>query len=111
MSRVLPCLLCGIEDHDVAIGLVEIPEPERRVVDVRVLVNSDGRDLTTVQQVRERYAAEPRCRDTAACRRRVATIETARIAALRAEVAAAEPVAEPVAPPAHEPTTGSEWLL
>lgn len=47
--RKSACLLCGLEDHDVQMGLVSWSNP----ID------------------RQKYAAMPRCKDRAACRARV----------------------------------------
>lgn len=70
MSRPLPCGACGIEDYDVQMKLVEFPEGDRRTVPV--LINGES------VEVPERYAREPRCRDTDACDARVRAFEEPR---------------------------------
>ncbi len=75
MSQLHTCLACGLKDYDVRMTLVEVPEGEQRIIDVAVVTSEDGHGRPTgmeTRQVRERFAAEPRCRDKVACREREA---------------------------------------
>jgi len=77
-------------------GLVDVPPEQQRVVSVGLVSAETSRGISgfAYSDVRERYISEPRCRDKAACRKRV------------------EAMAEPtdvVAPPAVE--EGPSWLL
>lgn len=76
---MMTCLLCGHQDRDVSVGLVEIPEPERRVVSVSVVAIETSRGPTAFDQVevRESYAPMPRCRDRQACAARVRALPPA----------------------------------
>lgn len=77
MSRMLSCLACGQSDWGVAMRVLEVPLAEQRVVDVTIVLEENSRGVTEfgTRQVRERYVAEPRCKDTRACAERVAVIE------------------------------------
>lgn len=88
------CLQCGTEDRDVVVGLVEIPDDERRVVSVSVVAVETRQGPTAFDQleVRERYAAMPRCRDRKVCADRVAVLERAAAPAPEPE-AAEDPMA------------------
>lgn len=98
----MTCLLCGREDRDVSVGLVEIPEPERRVVSVSVVASETSRGPTSFAQVdvRETYAQMPRCRDRAACAERVRALPPDPSEQPRTAV-------EPVA--AHDDEEGPTW--
>lgn len=93
MTVVKACLLCGTEDRDVVVSLVEIPKDEQRVVSVSIVTIETKQGPTAFDQrdVRERYAAMPRCRDRAACAVRVAAIECA-----HAPVVEPEPTEDPM---------------
>lgn len=83
------CLACGLKDYDVRVTLVEVPEAEQRVIEVAIVTQEDSHGRPTgmeQRQVRERFAAEPRCRDKAACRVREAAA-WAEFEATRANVA------------------------
>lgn len=94
------CLLCGIEGRDVSVGLVEIPEPERRIVSVSVVAIETSRGPTSFDQVdvRETYAPMPRCRDRAACAERVKAFADP----------SEEPLAAIPAPAAHDSSDDEE---
>jgi hypothetical protein len=110
VERDLPCLACGVEGRegrDVMFKVVEVPEEERRVVSVVLPEFAVADSLQMPVEVRERYVTEPRCRDEAACRRRVlahlATLsETGEALPVPAPAGAGSSAASPVpeAPPA-----------
>ncbi len=100
-GTVHTCLACGLKDFDVRMTLVEVPEAERRIVEVTVVVAADAHGRPTgleQRHVRELYASEPRCRDRMACRER-ARIAWAEFEASRtpAAPAAEAPVDEELA--------------
>lgn len=99
MSTLRSCLACGIEGHDVAMTLVEVKATEQRVVSVGLVSAETSRGVQgfAYADVRERYVAEPRCRDKAACRERVAAL--------------AAPVDAVVPPKADADEEGPSWLL
>lgn len=77
VSKMLTCLACGQADWDVAMRVLEVPLEEQRVVDVTIVVeeNSRGVQAFGTRQVRERYVAEPRCKNVKACAERLAEAE------------------------------------
>lgn len=85
-EAVRTCLACGLEDHDVAMVLIDhddalradyLPIADQRVVEVAIVAAEDHRGVKGFDyaQVRERYISEPRCRDRSACAARVVAME------------------------------------
>ena len=75
MSDRLTCLSCGHEGFDVRILLIDIEEPDQRIVEQSVTVGHTLRGpIVEQRQVREAYATEPRCVDRIACRARTAAL-------------------------------------
>lgn len=73
MSQRHPaCLVCGFVGKDIAMGLVEVANPER-IVEVRVPVNHRDGSIEIALEVPERFYAVPCCRDRDACRLRELT--------------------------------------
>ena len=99
VTALRSCLACGVEDRDVAMTLVEVKATEQRVVSVALVSAETSRGVTGFDypEVRERYISEPRCRDKAACRRRVAEL--------------AGPVDAAPPPKANADEEGPSWLL
>ena len=77
MSAPLACLACGFEGWDVRMRLIQVPEAERRMVNVALSVNErhGQQHEFAYREVPEQYVREPRCRDVAACGERLATLE------------------------------------
>ena len=99
MTALRTCLACGVEDRDVAMTLVEVKATEQRVVNVGLVSAETNRGITgfDYRDVREQWVSEPRCRDKAACRKRVADL--------------ARPVDAAPPPKANADEEGPSWLL
>lgn len=66
------CLACGASGTDVAMALVEYPDPQPVEVALPVAVDRHGRVVgNEMRRVPGRFGSEWRCRDHAACNARL----------------------------------------
>lgn len=111
MSRLLPCGACGHESYDAVMKVVELPPEEQRSVEVFVPMNAREDATPMPIKVREVYAAEPRCRDIAACKERVASYELT-VLRLTPDVVEFIPSSEAEPPSPAEPAKeDQQWQL
>jgi len=87
--------------------LVEIDPAEQRMVEVRIPVTHRDGAVEEAHSVPERFVNEPRCRDTAACRERVAALALSAPAVPEPMQTAPQPTADVGEPDAD---LGPSWM-